>query len=246
MNENARIYICTHTDFECPVSDPVYEIADSRDFGDDIADNGMDAMFYSELLTYHRLASRPESLPDYVGFCGYRKYFSFMDDVPDIAATVERHGCITVTPKNVRSTVYEQYARCLCFADLDIMKAVIYGRFPNMYTSFKKSLEGPLLYRANMFIMRREDFLETMDTVWGALDGYLEIVGKDIRQRITDNRCAYLDRNTGFRSVEHQFRIGGNLGERIVSAILAYRYPDAKTYDIVFTEKARPHRQLIM
>ena len=30
MNENTTIYICTHTDFECPVKNPVYEIADTR------------------------------------------------------------------------------------------------------------------------------------------------------------------------------------------------------------------------
>lgn len=243
MNETARIYICTHTDFTCPVSNPVYEIADSRRLlTDDRADNGMDALFYSELLTYHRLAK--EKLPEYVGFCGYRKYFSFMDDVPDIAATIAEHGCIAPTPKKVRSTVYEQYRRCLCFADIDVMKAVIYGRMPWLFPAFERSLESPLLYRANMFVMRRQDFLDTINTVWNALDDYLAVVGTDIRQRIIDNRCAYLDKGTGSRSVEHQFRIGGNLGERIVSAIIASKFPNVKTYDMVVTETARPHRQL--
>lgn len=99
MNENARIYICTHTDFDCPVSNPVYEIADSRQFfSDDKADNGIDALFYSELLTYHHLAKQPDKLPDIVGFCGYRKYFSFLDDVPDLEALVRKHGRIATTP----------------------------------------------------------------------------------------------------------------------------------------------------
>ena len=244
MNEDARIYICTHTDFRCPVTNKVYEITDSRNWGEDRAENGMDALFYSELLTYHRLAEHPERLPEYVGTCGYRKYFSFMDDVPDIAATIAEHGCIATTPKTMRTTVYEQYQRCLCFADLDVMKAIIYGRMPWLYPAFEKSVNGPLLYRANMMVMRRQDFLDTITTVWSALDDYLAVVGKDIRRRVVDNRCAYLDRTTGGRSVEHQFRIGGNLGERIVSAIIESQFPKVKTYDMVVTETARPHREL--
>ena len=241
----SRIYICTHTDFTPSVSNPVYKIADARTlFPSDRAPNGLDALFYSELLTYRHLATHPDTLPDIVGFCSYRKYFSFMDDVPDLEDIIRRHGCIATTPKRVRSTVYEQYKRCLCFADLDIAKAIIRCKYPMFFHAFNEALEGPLLYRANMFIVRKDDFLNMMDIVWDVLDTYIDVVGKDIRQRININKNIYLFKGTGSTSIEHQYRIGGNLGERIVSAMLPYYFPQMQTYDIVFTEIARPHRQL--
>lgn len=245
MNENAKIFICTHTDFDCPVKNPVYEILDSRRlFKVDKAENGLDALFYSELLSYHQLAQNPESLPDIVGFCGYRKYYGFMDDVPNLEEMIDKHGCIATDPKRVRSTVYEQYKRCLCFADIDIMKSIIYFQFPWLFDSFCKSLEGGLLHRANMFIVKKEDFLEMIDVVWKALDSYVSIVGTDIRKRIIELRETYLDKGTGAESIEHQYRIGGNLGERIINALIMHKFPDVKTYPIIFKEAARPHRPL--
>ena len=161
MNENARIYVCTHTDFDSPVSHPVYQIADSRQFfPDDKADNGIDALFYSELLTYHHLAKRPDLLPDIVGFCGYRKYFSFLDDVPDLAALVRKHGCIATTPRQLKMSVYRQYAHHFSFADMDVMAAIIRCQEPWLWPSFQRMLAGNTLYTCNMFIMRRDDFIK--------------------------------------------------------------------------------------
>lgn len=245
MNEKAKIFICTHTDFNSPVHDPVYKILDSRKlFSVDKADNGIDALFYSELLSYHYLAEHSEMMPDIIGLCGYRKYFGFMDNVPDLEETIEKHGCIATDPKRVRSTVYEQYKRCLCFADIDIMKSIIYFQFPWLFDSFCKSLEGGLLYRANMFIVKKDDFLDMIDVVWKALDSYVNIVGTDIRKRILELRETYLEKGTGAKTLEHQYRIGGNLGERIVNALIMHKFPNVKTYPIMFSENARPHRQL--
>lgn len=245
MNDNAKIYICTHTDFDCPVSHPVYEVADSRRlFKSDMAENGMDGLFYSELMTYHELAKHPETLPDVVGFCGYRKYYSFMDNVPDLQHLVEEHGCIATTPHEVKHSVYWQYAHCFFYADMDVMLAIVNCRYPWLAPSFNAMLEGRLLYTCNMFIMRRDDFLELMGLIWDALDAYLAVTGKDIRQRIVSHPADYLQKFRAAASVEHQYRIGGNLGERIASAFISCRFPNAKTYDIVFTEKARAHRPL--
>ena len=73
---DAKIYICTHADFECPVKNPIYQIIDSRKiFENDKAPNGIDGLFYSELLSYKYIANKKEELPKYIGFCGYRKYF---------------------------------------------------------------------------------------------------------------------------------------------------------------------------
>ncbi len=245
MNEELKIYICTHTSFRCPVHNPVYEVLDANVlFPGDMAPNGMDALFYSELLTYKYVADHPDMMPRYVGFCGYRKYFEFMDDIPDVAQLIERHGCIATEPHIVKRNVYRQYAKCFSFADMDVTKAIVACYYPWLWPTFQKMLDGNSLYTCNMYIMRREDFCEMMWLVWEVLDRYLDIVGKDLKQRIMDHPELYLKRKGYKGQVEHQYRIGGNLGERVASAFVMHRFPDAKTYKIVFTEDARPHREL--
>ena len=245
MNENARIYICTHTDFDCPVSNPVYEIADSRQFfPDDKADNGIDALFYSELLTYHHLAKQPDLLPDIVGFCGYRKYFSFLDDVPDLETLVRKHGCIATTPRQLKMSVYRQYAHHFSFADMDVMAAIIRCQEPWLWSSFQRMLAGNTLYTCNMFIMRRDDFIDLIHCVWRALDAWLDVCGRDLPQRILQHPELYFKNRGRGATIPNQIRMGGHLGERIVSAIIARRYPDCLTYDIHLTEKARPRKNI--
>jgi hypothetical protein len=243
--QNAKIYICTHTDFDCPVTNPVYEIADSRKiFKEDKAENGMDALFYSELLTYHHLAQHPEKLPEYVGFCHYRKYFKFLDDVPDIGELVEKHGCIATNPWYLKWNVEQHYARCFCYADMDVMKAIVRCNIPWLWGSFSKMLASDNLYTCNMFIMRRADFIDVVNIVWDALDIWLEVMGKDLRRHIMEHATQYLQKRGRGSTLEHQYRIGGNLGERIVSAYISEKFPNCKTYGIHFTEDARPHRRL--
>lgn len=92
---SAKIYICTHTDFEPVVTNQIYEVLDSRLLGNDTTKEGLPGSFYSELYNYRYVAEHYE-LPDYIGFCGYRKYFSFFDDISEerIKELVDKHGCI--------------------------------------------------------------------------------------------------------------------------------------------------------
>lgn len=56
--EKLKIYICTHTGFECPVSAPVYEVIDARDIcGDVLPGSGLPGAYYSELATYRHMAA---------------------------------------------------------------------------------------------------------------------------------------------------------------------------------------------
>ena len=102
MEDELKIYICTHTDFEPVVHNPVYEILDARNINGDMTDDGLPGSYYSELMTY-RYAARYMQLPEYVGFCGYRKYFKFMDNVPVqlLKSFIGRYGCLYGTSLTV-------------------------------------------------------------------------------------------------------------------------------------------------
>lgn len=244
MNENTKIFICTHTDFECPVSNPVYEIADTRKLFTSPNSDGVDELFYSELRTYHHLAENA-GLPQHVGFCQYRKYYEFMDNVPDLETIIRERGCIATHLYHLKSSVYNHYDHCFYFGDMDITKAILYETAPELYSTFKKMLDGNWLYIGNMFIMPRENFLEAMQIVWTCLQHYLDIVGKNIKGRIERHAPLYLKRKGRGGTVEHQYRFGGGIGERIISAYIMHHFKNPKTYAIHYTEsKARPYRKL--
>jgi hypothetical protein len=243
-NKNTKIFICTHTDFDCPVHNPVYEIADTRKLFASANSDGVDELFYSELRTYHHLAENV-NLPQNVGFCQYRKYYEFMDNVPDLETIIRERGCITAEPLRLKTNVYNQYDWCFYFGDMDITKAILYETAPDLYQTFKKMLDEDLLYIGNMFIMPRENFLEAMQIVWTCLQHYLDIVGKDIRARIEQHPQLYLRRGGKYGTVEHQYRFGGSLGERIMSAYIMHYFKNPMTYKIRLTENtARPYRKL--
>lgn len=239
-----KIYICTHVDFDCPVKNPVYEILDSRKlFDGNKMENGLDQMFYSELASYKYIADKGD-LPDYIGFCQYRKYFSFMDDVPNIPELVKKHGCIATEPYIAKKDIYSQYAKCFNFADLDVAKGIVAAGCPDVFPAFKAMLEGKELYTGNMFIMKKKDFTELMGDLWKVLDCFVQAVGPDIIGRINAHPHLYLNKKGILSQVAHQYRIGGNIGERFVSAWIMSRFKNPKLYPVNYTESRRPYKAL--
>jgi hypothetical protein len=236
-NDNVRIYVCTHTDFKQVVKDHVYEVVDARQWNGDVCDNGLRGSFYSELISYKHIAERKD-LPELVGFCCYRKYFSFMDDVPDFSEVFGEYDAVAATPIRVLPDVAGQYAHCHNKRDLAIVTDIVKRDYPEMWPSFSRSLRQPSLYACNMFIVRREDFRWMIQTVFDILDKYLETVGMDIEGRIESNPREYHIGRPRTGVVAYQYRIGGFLGERIINALLRFRFQHIKHYDKVITQQS--------
>lgn len=232
------IFISAYKDFKPVVTNPIYTVMDSRDVRKMYAKaNGLDDRFYSELLMYEYVAKNVE-LKKYVGFCHYRRYFSFLDDVPNMDEIFEDKGveCILPRPKRWFDDVRSQYARCHNVEDLDIVGEVIKASYPQYYDSFERFIHGKVMFSYNMFIMRSEDFQSYIEFVMGVLDKYVDIVGNDIYKRIDDNKDKYLKRKYPNSEVEYQYRIGGYLGERLTNVFISQRFKKVGTWPIRLTE----------
>lgn len=234
---DTKIYICTHTDFKPVVNDPVYEVVDARQYNDDYCENGLHGSFYSELILYKYIAER-EDLPEYVGFCGYRKYYSFLNNVPDIPSLLEQYDAIAATPVRVKPDVRSQYGRCHNAKDMDLVGDIIREHHPDLWPVWERSLRLPELYACDMFIVRREDFREMMGVLFDILDRYVATVGTDIEGRIMAHPQDYHIGMNAVSTLQYQRRIGGFIGERIVNALLRQRFKRIKHFDKVITQKA--------
>ena len=225
--ENLKIYIATHCDFKCPVNGKHYEIADSRKMK---IDNAIFDFFYAEIYQYKWLRDNLE-LPEYVGFCGYRKYFSFMDNVDEnsIIKLINQYGCIVGQRLELKENIRQHYFYNHNITDLENLESVVnLSGFSEFFTEY---LFGHTLYPCNMFIMKREDFVEMIDFVWKTISDFIAKYGwtkaqlEDVMNYVSNqNRMGH---TLMFGGEKHQSRIGGYLAERLVSGYIAWKFTNA-------------------
>jgi disulfide oxidoreductase YuzD len=235
LQPSLKIYICTHKEFEQVVHSSVYEVVNANDINDDTAPNGLKGSFYSELMAYKYIAENFK-LPKYVGFCCYRKYFSFLDDIPDIDKIFSEYDAVCSKPKILKTNVKSQYLSCHNIEDLYIIGGIIAEKYPEQANMWHNFINGNILIPYNMFIMKREDFKEYIDFIFSILDEYLKIVGTDINKRIYDNYEKYIKRFYPNDTVEYQYRIGGYAAERLTNLFMMHKFKKIKTYPVIVTE----------
>jgi len=83
-----------------------------------------------------------------------------------------------------------------------------------------------------MFIMKKDDFIEMIDFVWDVLMEFnnWEFEGdattdEDVQRHVYDEYMK--GHTTCIGGIKHQSRIGGYLGERLVSAYIMWKFPNA-------------------
>ena len=243
--ETLKIFIASHCDLDCPVKHPAYEILDSRTMNGDRYGE-LSGSYFSELFNYHWAASNLQ-LPDYVGFCGYRKYFSFMDDVrPDVLIpAVKKFGCLCGQKVHFTETVRQQYAWNHNICDLETLTyCALPGHDGPIDEEFNKFfdrfLDGHDMFTCNMFIMEKSDFLRMINFIWAVLTEFdnWQFSGDktsdaDVQKHVYDEFMRGHTRCIG--GIRHQSRIAGYLGERLVSAYIMYRFPNAQPLGMIQT-----------
>lgn len=232
---NVDIFICTHKDFEPIVTNEAYKIIDAKRINNDKAENGLDGSFYSELMSYKYIYDNVP-LKKYIGFCCYRKYFNFLDDIPDLDEIFSEYDCITAKPLIYGISIKEQYDTYHNIEDLYIVGGIIADKYPTYAKMWHNFINGDLIVPYNMFIMKSEDFREYIKFMFDILDEYVNIVGTNINKRIYDNYEKYIKDFYPNDTVEYQYRIGGYLGERLTNLFLMTHFNKMITYKVIITE----------
>lgn len=240
--ENTKIYICSHKEFEQIVHNDSYEVVYSKE---GIKHNGDlkyhvckdvdipidDDSFYSELYNYKWVADNLE-LPKYVGFCHYRKYFSFMDAVPNLDDDGEVEA-VVARPVDFKYSIRETYDIFHNIEDLEIVESIVKEKYPQYYENMEKFLESKRLFPCNMFIMKREDFKEYIDFMFDVLNEYLNRIGMDFKKRLVDESVKYTEgKPSPNNTIEYQRRIGGYLGERLTNVFIYNKFTTVKWFPV--------------
>lgn len=232
--DNLDIFICTHKDFEPIVKNKVYKTINCNDINNDTW-NGFKGSFYSEIMSYFYIAKNYE-LKDYVGFCHYRKYWKFMDDIPDMDEVFEDCDMIAAKLRKTKINMREEYKKFHNIDDLNIVENIIDEKYPEYKVAFRTFLYGNAMFPYNMFIMKKDDFLKYCEFIEGVLNEYVKVVGHDIVKRIEDNKDKYLKDFYPNNTVEYQYRIAGYLAERLTTVFIYKNFTRIRTYNVEITE----------
>lgn len=244
-NKNLDIFIGAYKDFKTPVSNKVYKVICGNN--DTNITNGLDAYkctsndvlddrFYSEIYMLSIISHKYE-LKDYIGFCHYRKYFIWLDDVPDVEEIFsDGYDAIVASPLKYNESVKKQYELCHNIEDLYIVGGILGDKFPDYVKSYRAFINGNIMFPYNMFIMKRDDFKEYINFIRVVLDEYVKIVGGDIERRIANNKDKYLKNFRPNNSFDYQYRIGGYLAERLTNVFIMKKFKKLKAYNVKITE----------
>lgn len=226
-NKNVKIFICAHADFKPSVSNSVYEVVDIRG-----EYKGVPQAFYNELSHMQKVSER-KKLPDYIGFCQYRKYFNFLNAVPDIAEIIEKQGAITTVPLDLKMSMYEQFGSWGNIEDLQLCTKIIKKRHPDFIEAWDAALQNRNLHAGTMYIVKREDFKELIALMWDVVNTWIKTIG-DIDKHVKKNASKY---NMALAGPEYHRRVGGSFAERIASAWIDWKFPKAATFPMVITQE---------
>ena len=130
-------------------------------------------------------------------------------------------------------TMREQYATWGNHEDLTIITDIICEQHTDFAEAWEKALDSNLLHPGSIAIMKTEDWREMFAVAWSVANEYLKRIGGDIVARVKANEKAYHIGEYEFTTLTHEIRVGGQICERIVSAWMDWKFPNAAQFPML-------------
>lgn len=241
INNNVDIFVYSHKPFKPLVHNHVYKVltnshAESKDFDTDLAiyrdyegDNISDKnLMYNEYSGFYWLYKN-YPLKDFIGMNHYSRYYTCLDNLPNINEIFKTKQIILNDPVKLKwngkqynnRTWYEEWHN---IKDFDLLKEIIFDKFPEYMDGWKTMEEAPYCYNSSMFIMKKDDFKEYCEFIFPVLEeirlrrGFY--TSDDCRKWVEEHKEDYIRDKHLYYNVEMQSRIVGYLAERAMNAYM--------------------------
>ena len=247
--QDVKIYVCCHKDYDdVGIDNPCYKLISDKDIKNSSklelikSDGFLDNRMWSELTQIYYVWKHPELQADWVGFCHYRRYFDFMNDVPELTRPIVATSI--VSPFNN----YINYDICHYGKDLLTVTRMTKEIKEDYLRYTMKMLDSHHYLPYNMFILPKKLFNEMCGFIFDILlafdrqirvnNSYTEMI-----KHIADYREYYVEKNMEPNNTyEYQARLYGFLSERLFTAFfIKYLNENGKEsiqeQDVVVTEK---------
>lgn len=189
--DELKIFIATHKKItnSVPTNRDIYIICPQNH---EIKDNRLPLLYiddyfteqhktsYGEGCLMHYLWKHQEILPKYVGLCHYRRFFEdFREQEQWILPTLKEYKAIILNPFRhpLGDTNYTIMRRHHFLEDCNLIDKIIKENYSDYYNAWKEMNSSCFQYPCNMFIMKKEDFIELCEFVFGVITKFDEING---------------------------------------------------------------------
>lgn len=239
------IFICAHKMFNKQVLNESYKILsvgkNNELYGDNIIrdDVGISCYdlsnFYSELSGYYWIWKNYK-IKDYIGFCQYRRFFDFMDDIPNMNEIFKEYDIILPSKEHFGCSIYNQYKQSHNIDDLNEIIEIL----QNKAISVDILMSDNNMYCFNMFIMKKELFYEYCEFIFGICQKYLQKHNiqnmEDVKKMMDENKEKYYKNFYPSNDFRYQCRIGGFLAERLMNIWVRHKKLKVKEYNVITIE----------
>ncbi len=176
----------------------------------------------------------------YIGFSQYSVGLDLEDY--DINQILNEYKIILPHKTKLNVKLYEHYGIFHNLKDLLDLRGIFIKIYPSYVQFFDDTLVQTYLYTNNIFIMKKEDFIELCDFIWSIISVYLEekhiYTYEDCINIVKNNEKGYLKEIKHFpqnHTIEYQSRFLAYLIERLTNVFINIKYKDNE----IFTVKKR-------
>ena len=240
MNENTDIFICSHREMYGNPTDTVFKVVAAPNSNVEttlplIRDNGaISNRGFSELSMFYYIWKNVD-IKDYIGTAHYHRYFDFggVNPTINIEDIFTKEGKDVILPMPFRcSSVRQQYNNNHNVKDLDLVQDIITSNYKDFKVTNFSTLEK--LYTNNMFVMKKDDFNNYCEFVFGVLFEFCKERGIDpakdesFMNFVANNYADYAFYNGGWQKIEYQARICAYLAERVGTIFFLNKFNNIK------------------
>lgn len=192
-------------------------------------------MFHSYCeVAYLKYARDNYDLKKYVGSAHYRRFFKFLDDIPDLDELFKTYDGI-LGVMGVYPTVLKQYANAHNIYDILQIIDIIYVKHNELHgKAIDFFFTKDFFFKNNVFIVKKETFCGACDFVMSVLTEFDKIRGfktdYDVYKYVNEHSDIYQGGGN-----EYQSRICSFLGERLFSFYFYANLQNPLIKDIVLT-----------
>lgn len=240
-NKNLDIFIYGVGAFTPLVTNPVYKVLVNnddpdekfrtklpiyRDYeGENISDRNL---VYNEYCGLYWIWQNWD-LKDYIGLNHYRRYYNFLDDIPDINAIFKKYSIILnkmfpLTIDKKATTNREFYAAWHNVKDFDLMGEIVKELYPEYADGWDKMSNATHIYPSSIFIMKKKTFNDYMNYIMDVTEEFCDRMkcwtNEDFIKHVSDNVNEYVRPEHPYYDIKMQSRIIGYLIERCLAAFL--------------------------
>lgn len=184
MDANIDLFVCAHKDFGSKLTNPAYTIvcgdvdipAEVRveHIKEDISNVG-----FSEWQKFYHIWKHME-VKDYVGLMHYRRVLRLSNDINVIPPAEELlKECDIIVGEVIRTPIYQQYQMCHNIKDLQDVIDIIRTDYPEYVEGMNKAFSSGKFIICNTAFMRKEDFYDLCEFMFGVLFKFCERNGID-------------------------------------------------------------------